>query len=220
MRFPQGDALKNVKLSDTVSGQVPILVDVGGKVIPQLFIGGYFGLAFGGAAGALKAACDLDNQACVSVDLNLGVEAQYHFLPDGSTNPWLGYGLGFESLAVSAGRGADANGNIRDQTLGLGGFNFAASAAASTSASTAASASGRSSNTRSPNSRPNGSATRTSTRAAEPRATNGSASARASCFSPDRADVRDGEKALRRQEAEAAAMARSAPMRSASGGWE
>jgi len=103
-----------------VSGQVPIIVDIGGKVIPQLFIGGYFGLGFGGVTGVNKSNCDLTNQACVAVSLNLGFEAQYHILPAGAVNPWLGYGIGLESLAYSV-----ATSNNSTQTASLAGFNFA-----------------------------------------------------------------------------------------------
>jgi hypothetical protein len=108
----------SLKMSDLASGQVPFIIDIGAKVIPELFLGGYFGLGFGGEAGAVKAACDANGGGCVSVSIHLGVEAQYHILPGGSANPWLGYGIGFESLAVSqGGSGSDS--------IGLGGFEFA-----------------------------------------------------------------------------------------------
>ena len=107
---PFGKVRTGANMSDTVSGQVPILLDIGGKLIPELFLGGYLGLAFGGAAGTSKDLCP----NCTAAALHLGIEAQYHFLPRGSVNPWLGYGLGFESLAL-----AD------DASIGWGGFQFA-----------------------------------------------------------------------------------------------
>ncbi len=106
------------RMSDVTTGQVPFVVDVGGKIIPHLFLGGYFGLAFGGEAGPTKRACDLGGGACISVSAYFGIEAQYHILPAGSVNPWLGYGAGFESLVVS--QGSDSNKN-----LGFSGFQFA-----------------------------------------------------------------------------------------------
>jgi hypothetical protein len=108
-----------VAMSDVTSAQVPFIVDIGGKVIPQLFLGGYFGLAFGGEAGLAKTACEMNGGACVSVGVHLGLEAQYHILPGGPTNPWLGYGFGFESLGVSSGQ---SNG---DNDLTFGGLQFA-----------------------------------------------------------------------------------------------
>ncbi|MEO8904381.1 MAG: hypothetical protein ABI488_18610 [Polyangiaceae bacterium] len=106
-------------MSDFTSAQVPFIVDLGAKVIPQLFLGGYFGLAFGGEGGAMKSLCQANGGACVSVGVQLGLEAQYHFLPGGPTNPWLGYGFGFESLGVSLGQSGS------DNTLTLGGVQFA-----------------------------------------------------------------------------------------------
>jgi len=98
------------KMGDLVSGQVPVMIDIGGKPIPELFVGGYMGLAFGGAAGFTKDNCP----SCVAVGLHVGVEAQYHILPAGFVNPWVGYGLGLESLAVGD-----------NSTVGWGGFEFA-----------------------------------------------------------------------------------------------
>jgi hypothetical protein len=51
---PLGSVTENLSMSDSVSGQVPILIDIGGKPIPNLFVGGYLGLGFGGVAGATK----------------------------------------------------------------------------------------------------------------------------------------------------------------------
>ena len=114
---PQTGAVSD-HMSQATTGQVPIIVDVGGKIIPQLFLGGYFGLAFGGEAGAAKAGCEFNGGGCVSVAAYFGIEAQYHILPAGPVNPWLGYGAGFESLVLSEGSNSSNN-------LSLSGFQFA-----------------------------------------------------------------------------------------------
>jgi len=111
--------LPEQQLSDISSGQVPLFVDIGAKVIPELFIGGYFGLAFGGAGGTTKAACELNRVDCLTVDVHFGVEAQYHILPAGQVNPWIGYGLGFESFAL----GRSVGGVTVSE--GYSGFEFA-----------------------------------------------------------------------------------------------
>lgn len=123
---PMGSIMKNaagaggeLKMSDVTSGQVPIILDIGGKVIPELFIGGYFGLGFGGTAGQVHDSCKAANESCLGVSAQLGIEAQYHILPAGSANPWLGYGIGFESLALS-----ESHDNAT-QTTSFGGFQFA-----------------------------------------------------------------------------------------------
>ena len=116
---PMGKAEQGLDMSDFVSGQVPFIVDIGGKIMPQLFLGGYFGLGFGAPAGALKRECDLRNGTCVAVGVHVGIEVQYHFLPGGSVNPWLGYGLGSESTAASLSI------DYRTQSFGYNGFEFA-----------------------------------------------------------------------------------------------
>jgi hypothetical protein len=95
-----GSAGADFAMSDGFSGQVPIFVEIGGKFIPNLFVGGYFGLGFGGAAGQIDNICRQSNATCVTVGLRLGAEIQYHILPAAMANPWIGYGFGFESLAL------------------------------------------------------------------------------------------------------------------------
>jgi hypothetical protein len=106
-------------LSDSTSGHVPFIVDVGGKPIPELFLGGYWGLGIGGAGGAAKTHCDADNAECTSASMHLGIQAQYQILPAGRINPWLGYGLGFESSTLGYSR------NGATTTTNLTGFEFA-----------------------------------------------------------------------------------------------
>jgi len=115
----QAAAVPGTKLSDMVSGQVPFIVDIGGKIIPELFLGGYLGLAFGGAGGAVKRACDLDGESCVAVGVHLGIELQYQIRPAAFVDPWIGYGLGIESLALSFARGGTT------ESVGFSGFEFA-----------------------------------------------------------------------------------------------
>jgi hypothetical protein len=117
--LPMGHLAQGEKMSDLVSGQVPFVVDLGAKVIPELFLGGYFGLSFGGAGGATKAACDATGGSCTGIAVQLGIEAQYQIIPAGLADPWIGYGFGFESLALSETVGGTSN------SLSYGGFEFA-----------------------------------------------------------------------------------------------
>ena len=102
-----GYAIPMGKLADTTngdvsnyfSGQVPFLFDIGAKVHPNLFLGGYVGFGFGGAAGDLQAACDRANTQCVAASFRVGIEILANLLPAGRVNPWVGYGIGIESLA-------------------------------------------------------------------------------------------------------------------------
>ena len=117
--LPLGTAGDHVELSDVVSGQVPLIFDIGGKVLPELFVGGYLGFGLGAAGGAGKVECEANGLDCRVLELHIGVQAQYHILPAGPVNPWLGYGLGFESL----GRTVSKDGAT--SSTSIGGFELA-----------------------------------------------------------------------------------------------
>jgi hypothetical protein len=94
------DGATGGEMSNLFSPQVPLIVEIGGKPTPHLFIGGYLGLGFGGTAGDLKTTCENSNATCFAVGARLGAEVQFHILPAARANPWLGYGIGYESVAV------------------------------------------------------------------------------------------------------------------------
>jgi hypothetical protein len=116
---PLGDAAQDAKMSDGFGLQVPIIADIGAKVIPQLFVGGYLGIAVGGVGDSIKKSCDQVKVDCSSVGFRFGVEAQYHILPDGKLNPWVGYGIGYEISGIGGSKNNDK------VTFGLGGVEFA-----------------------------------------------------------------------------------------------
>jgi hypothetical protein len=97
----------NDGMSDVFATQWPVMLEIGGKPITHLFLGAYFGVGVGGAGGALADACTRANATCVAANVRFGVEIQYHGAPDKKTNPWIGYGIGYESSAVSG----SGNGN-------------------------------------------------------------------------------------------------------------
>jgi hypothetical protein len=106
-------------MSNLFSWQVPLLVEIGGKPNRFLFVGGYLGLGFGGTAGDLEATCSSSGTTCTAISARGGVEIQYHILPDSTANPWIGYGIGYESAGVSMTSGGQT-GSISDN-----GFEFA-----------------------------------------------------------------------------------------------
>jgi len=107
------------KMSDFVTGQVPLFIEIGGKPIKHLFIGGYLGLGIGGAGGDTKDVCEAADIDCLGVSTRFGVEVQYHILPAEDLNPWVGYGLGFETTSIAIKDGDE------DGSLNYGGFEFA-----------------------------------------------------------------------------------------------
>lgn len=85
-------------MSDVYGWQLPIFFDIGGKPNKYLFIGGYLGLAFGGGSDD-NVSCR--PSGCFSVSARLGAQIQYHIAPDDRVNPWIGYGIGYQSLALA-----------------------------------------------------------------------------------------------------------------------
>lgn len=116
--FGKLEDTKGGAMSDTFSPQVPFVLDIGGKPIPNLFIGAYLGLAFGGAGGDFADACKRANATCVGVGVRFGIEAQWHFLPDAKMDPWIGYGIGY------AGEGASGQANGRTTSLTVAGPEY------------------------------------------------------------------------------------------------
>ncbi|MBS2012806.1 MAG: hypothetical protein JST00_07970 [Deltaproteobacteria bacterium] len=116
---PLGEAGGNAKMSDIWGVQLPLITDIGGKITPNLFLGGYLGLGFGSAGGAQAGDCDRRNIGCGAFRFNFGFQIQYHFIPDGLVNPWIGYGLGYELASISVTR------NNASTTTTFGGIDFA-----------------------------------------------------------------------------------------------
>ncbi len=109
-QIPLGNAAEGVKQSDIFGGQVPVYLDIGGKVHRNIFVGGYLGLGIGGCGDAYSR-----GQSCASAAFHFGAEILVSILPDGLVDPWVGYGIGIETGAVSTGN---------NNTGSLFGFEF------------------------------------------------------------------------------------------------
>jgi hypothetical protein len=130
-QFPMGDATgaPGDALSRRYAWQWPLAIDIGAKILPELFVGGYFGFAVGstGSDSRLEADCDDDDEnfeneiSCNAASLKVGLEAHYSFSPSGRLNPWIGYGIGYES--ASAWLSDTENGY--DETVRANGFTYA-----------------------------------------------------------------------------------------------
>ncbi|MEO8877861.1 MAG: hypothetical protein ABI461_19865, partial [Polyangiaceae bacterium] len=116
--IPMGNAASGLKMSDTFGGQVPVIVDIGGKVHPNIFIGGYLGLGFGGCGNELGS-----NTSCLSDSLTIGAEILFSILPRGRVNPWVGYGIGLAASAIATNNGSASFGGY-DLGHFMGGVDF------------------------------------------------------------------------------------------------
>jgi hypothetical protein len=108
-------------LSNYFTGQVPLFFEMGGKPNPYVFLGGYLGLGFGRAAGAVQEICG--EAGCSVFGLHIGAEAQTHLLPAANTNPWIGVGIGFESARTNSSTSSVVMTGIEYARL-MGGVDF------------------------------------------------------------------------------------------------
>ncbi|MEZ4225867.1 MAG: hypothetical protein R3B13_33275 [Polyangiaceae bacterium] len=113
--LPLGDAIKDSKMSDGVSGMIPIWLDLGYMVTPNIMVGLYAQYGIVMLASDRKDACDAAKVDCSAADIRFGLQGQYHLSPGESLDPWFGLGIGYEMLNSKAG----------DASTGLAGFEFA-----------------------------------------------------------------------------------------------
>ena len=128
---PMGNATAapSDSLGSRYAWQVPIVVDLGAKIIDPLFVGAYLGAGFGstGSHSELEAVCDDDDEdfendiSCSAYTLRAGLEAIYGFQPGERVNPWIGYGFGIE--AAHATLTDDQRGY--SETVSMRGFTYA-----------------------------------------------------------------------------------------------
>jgi len=101
--LPMGDAMKNAKMSDGVSGMIPIWLDVGYRIDPSLYAGLY---AQYGIVSVKDCPSGVD---CSANDIRFGVMGAYHISPDASFDPWVGLGIGYETFSMKlSAAGAEA----------------------------------------------------------------------------------------------------------------
>jgi hypothetical protein len=106
-------------LNDAVAGQVPLILDVGVRVLPNMFIGVFGQYGFGILGGQLSESCDQSSEvSCDATDVRVGLEGHYHFQPGEQLDPWIGFGLGYEWLTLSVEGGGLA------LTTRLSGFEY------------------------------------------------------------------------------------------------
>jgi hypothetical protein len=89
----------NDSLPDLVSGMVPIWVDAGYRINPNLYVGGFFQFGFGFVNKDKNPGCE--QISCSVQDIAFGANVHYHFLPAASFDPWIGAGVGYEILKIS-----------------------------------------------------------------------------------------------------------------------
>jgi hypothetical protein len=105
-----GNIADKVSLSDNVTGQIPLWIDAGYRITPNLYVGAYGQMAYTivGDQGCTS------EEKCTARDAKVGANVHYHFLPQGTFDPWVGVGAGYEWLTISGlDHGKDASATLR-----------------------------------------------------------------------------------------------------------
>ena len=100
--LPMGNETEGAALSDRVSGMIPIWLDLGYMVTPNIMVGAYGQYGFASVKNCPS------GSDCSAHDLRFGVQGQYLVSPGEQLDPWFGLGIGYESLAGSV-DGADGS---------------------------------------------------------------------------------------------------------------
>lgn len=91
-----------VDMSHSVVGEIPLWLDIGYMVTPDVMLG-----AYGQFAPLVTRNCDT-GASCRGSDIRVGVQAQFPISPAEKVNPWFGLGFGYEILALGESmRGGD-----------------------------------------------------------------------------------------------------------------
>lgn len=129
--FGAGDIYSGLGVSDTSNGSVPVMIDLGFRALPELYVG-----AFGQYAPVFlktnPASCP-DGFTCSAADLRFGLEADLHVAPRTRLDPYIGIGVGYEVLRttfegtspVPLPTGATAKGRV-DTSITDRGWEYAA----------------------------------------------------------------------------------------------
>jgi hypothetical protein len=96
-------------LSSVLLGVVPIGVDAGWFFSPHFYVGGYFIYGFGVGAGQNNDTCSAIDQECSASMVRFGLVAHWHFAPQAHWDPWIGAGLGYETILLSASSDIDGS---------------------------------------------------------------------------------------------------------------
>ncbi len=119
--LPGGQA-KSTALSDVVKYVVPLGVDIGYYLRPNLYVGAYFLYGFAGTSTSSQDACPSGTDTtCSAQSYKGGLVAEYAFRHTTRWSPWVRGGIGFDVINLTAN---DSSGTT-SQSSALSGMEWA-----------------------------------------------------------------------------------------------
>lgn len=91
-----GEVYKGFGVGEGSNGFVPITIDVGSRITPNFYIGGYGSWAY--VIPKHNPTSCPDGFTCTVMDWRFGVQADWHFLPGMAFDPYVGLNAGWEIL--------------------------------------------------------------------------------------------------------------------------
>lgn len=92
-------------LSDAYDGVVPIWIDAGYRFNPRWYAGAFFQYGIALVNEAKNQVCVGTRTGCSGRDIQLGLDAHYHFMPRAGFDPWIGFGAAYEIASSSSSAG-------------------------------------------------------------------------------------------------------------------
>ena len=95
--LPLGNFSRGISFGDAVASGIPVMIDVGYRFVPQVYVGlyGQFAWVF-----RPSDSCP-GNATCTAQDYRFGINAAYHIPVGNSYEIWVGGGAGYEILHTS-----------------------------------------------------------------------------------------------------------------------
>jgi hypothetical protein len=108
-----GDAASTI--SNSINGAVPIFIEAGYRIArPNLYLGIYFSYAPGllntSNQNSLFGGCSQNGVSCSANVVMYGAQVHYHIMPEANFDPWIGAGIGMESINGSGSGGGTSTG--------------------------------------------------------------------------------------------------------------
>jgi outer membrane protein W len=92
-------------LGDAFNGGVPLTLDAGYRINPNVYVGGFATYGFLFVNTDKSPTCKVNGVSCSGHHVELGANLHYHVAPDSTFDPWVGIGFGYEWLTVSVSEG-------------------------------------------------------------------------------------------------------------------